>query len=135
MTAEFPKSVYISDRNFKTLDMSEENNAPAEENNAPAQSSGDNGKTVALVSHFTWIGMVIGLIMNNGNKTELGSFYVRQMLGLVLASILCIVPLLGMIWSVVLLVFWIMSIAAASKGEMKEIPLLGAAFQKWFKNL
>ena len=42
----------------------------------------DNGKTVAIIAYITLIGWIIALIMNNGNKTALGSFHVRQSLGI-----------------------------------------------------
>ena len=44
------------------------------------------GKGVAIIAHLWWIGWIIALIMNNSNKTELGSFYIRQTLGIFLLS-------------------------------------------------
>ena len=44
------------------------------------------GKGIAIISHLWWIGWIIALIMNNSNKTELGSFYIRQTLGICLLS-------------------------------------------------
>ncbi len=69
----------------------------------------DNGKTVAIISYITLIGWIIALVMNNGNKTALGSFHIRQSLGIGLVS--------------------------AVEGEMKPVPVLGAQFQEWFKGI
>ncbi len=46
-----------------------------------------DGKNVAIIAHLTLIGWVIALIMNNGNKTELGSFYIRQVLGIIILAL------------------------------------------------
>jgi len=57
-----------------------------------------NGKTVAIIAHITFIGWIIAIIMNSNNKTEIGSFYVRQMLGVFLIMIVCsFIPFLNFI--------------------------------------
>ena len=48
--------------------------------------SSDNGKTVAIVCYFTLIGWIVALVMHSNNKTSLGAFHIRQMLGLMLIS-------------------------------------------------
>ena len=53
------------------------------------------GKGVAIIAHLWWIGWIIALIMNNGNKTELGSFYIRQTLGIFILSLLSFIPVIG----------------------------------------
>lgn len=113
--------------------MSEESNTPTESTNS---GTADNGKTVAIVAHLTLIGWIIAIIMNNGNKTALGSFYVRQMLGLIITQFVCsFIPIVNLIAFVVLFVFWIMSIIGASNQEEKLTPGLGPLYQNWFKNL
>lgn len=95
-----------------------------------------DGKNVAIIAHITLIGWIIALIMNNSNKSELGSFYIRQMLGLMIVSfILYFIPVIGWILNLVLIVFWIMSLIGALGGEKKLTPLLGNYFQDWFKSL
>ena len=42
----------------------------------------DDGKTVAIIAYITLIGWIIALVMNNGNKTVLGSYHIRQSLGI-----------------------------------------------------
>jgi len=94
-----------------------------------------DGKNVAIIAHITFIGWIIALVMNSSNKTEFGSFYIRQMLGLVLLMFLVWIPFLGWILGLVVLVAWIMSLISALSGEMKPTFLLGKQFQEWFKAL
>ncbi|MEL0455627.1 YtxH domain-containing protein [Flavobacteriaceae bacterium SZ-1-7] len=94
-----------------------------------------DGKNVAIIAHIHLIGWVIALIMNSSNKTEMGSFYIRQMLGLILLSFLGVIPVLGWILLLVIFVAWIMSLVSALGGKMKPTFLLGAQFQDWFKSL
>ncbi len=96
----------------------------------------DNSKTVAIVAHITFIGWIAALIMNNNNKSELGSFYIRQMLGIFLVGIVGgFIPFVNIVVGIALLVLWIMSIIGAVNGKMKPIPVLGEKFQEWFKSL
>lgn len=94
-------------------------------------------KVKAIVAHITLIGWIVALVLNQGeNKTELASFYIRQMLGLMIASfVLGFVPLINVIVWLVFLVFWIMSLLGALNGEKKPTPYLGDYFQDWFKAL
>ena len=95
-----------------------------------------DGKNVAIIAHITLIGWIIALVMNNSNKTDLGSFYIRQMLGLmILAFILSFIPFVGWILNIGMIIFWIMSLVGALGGKMKLTPILGEHFQNWFKSL
>ncbi|GGD20569.1 DUF883 domain-containing protein [Hyunsoonleella pacifica] len=95
-----------------------------------------DGKNVAIIAHITFIGWIIALIMNSSNKTELGSFYIRQMLGLVLISFVgSFIPILNIILWIVMLILWIMSLVGALGGDKKLTPVLGEHFQNWFKAL
>ncbi|WP_299098457.1 YtxH domain-containing protein [uncultured Winogradskyella sp.] len=95
-----------------------------------------DGKNVGIIAHITFIGWVIAIIMNSSNKTEFGSFYVRQMLGLIIiAMVTSWIPFLNLVMWLVLLVAWIMSLVAALGGEMKPTFLLGKQFQEWFKGI
>ena len=97
-----------------------------------------DGKNVAIIAHIWWIGWIIALIMNNGEKkTELGSFYIRQMLGLLLFSFLSWIPIpyFPFIIGVAGLILWIMSLIGALSGEKKPVPIIGEQFQDWFKSL
>ena len=95
-----------------------------------------DGKNVAIIAHITLIGWIIALVMNNNNKNEFASFYIRQMLGLLIVSfILYFVPVIGWILNLMLIVFWLISLIGALGGEKKETPILGVYFQDWFKSL
>ncbi|MGJ8548215.1 DUF4870 domain-containing protein [Winogradskyella wichelsiae] len=95
-----------------------------------------DGKNVAIIAHITFIGWIIAIVMNSSNKTEFGSFYIRQMLGLcIIGAVLGWIPILGFIVLLVLIVAWIMSLISALGGEMKPTFLLGKQFQEWFKGI
>jgi uncharacterized membrane protein len=97
-------------------------------------------KTTAIVSYLTLIGFIAAVIIHGNKKTKLGSFHLRQSLGLILTSIavgmVWIIPILGWIvgfvgW-IALLVFWVIGLIAAINGQQKPVPLLGEHYQKWF---
>ena len=95
-----------------------------------------DGKTKAIVAHITLIGWIIALIINSNEKDEFASYYIRQLLGLYLAGIvLSLIPQIGWIISIVVFIFWIMSLIGAIQGEKKETPWIGQYFQEWFKSL
>ena len=111
-------------------------NREAKEFSNDAKEVFSDGKNVAIIAHITIIGWIIALIMNGSNKTEFGSFYIRQMLGFILIGVLLgWIPILGLLVSIVLFVAWIMSLIAALGGQMKPSFLLGQQFQDWFKGL
>lgn len=94
-------------------------------------------KTKAIVSHITLIGWIVALVLNQGeDKTELSSFYIRQMLGLMLLSLVgSIIPVLNFFLWIVVLVLWIISLIGSLNGEKKLTPYVGEYFQDWFKAL
>jgi uncharacterized membrane protein len=95
-----------------------------------------DGRTKAIVAHITIVGWIIALIINNNDKDEFASFYIRQLLGIYLAGfILAIIPFIGWILSVVVFIFWILSLLGAIQNEIKEIPVAGSLFQDWFRAL
>ena len=95
-----------------------------------------DGKTKAIVAHITLIGWIIAIIVNNNEKDEIASFYIRQMLGLILFSIVTsFIPVVNMIAWILGLVMWIISLIGAVNGEEKLIPVVGEYFQDWFKGL
>jgi uncharacterized membrane protein len=98
-----------------------------------------DAKTKSIIAHITIIGWLIALILNNQNegaKDEMTSFYLRQLLGLYLAGIiLTFIPIIGWLASIVVLIFWIISLLGSLSGDMKKVPLLGDQFQEWFKGI
>ncbi len=96
----------------------------------------ESGKTVAIIAHLTLIGWIIAIIMNSSNKTEVGSFYIRQTLGIFLISfVLSIIPFINLIGWILGLVLLIMSLIGAINESKKPIFLVGEYFQDWFKAL
>lgn len=92
-------------------------------------------KTVAIVSYLGLLGWIIALVIHQNNKTQLGAYHLRQMLGMMIAGVLCVIPILGWIWGVFLLVAWILGLISAIQGQQKPLILIGGLFEKWFANL
>lgn len=98
------------------------------------------GKTVAVISYLTIIGTIIAFFMNKNNPTSLGSFHIRQSIGITVISIALsvfnFIPVVGgiitQIASILVLVVLILGIIAAVKEEEKSTPFIGGLFQKWF---
>ena len=106
------------------------------------------GKTRAIIAHITLIGWIIALVQNNENKNEDASFYIRQVLGIMIMGIgmqiitMILVPLLGMLivyvgYLVLMVVVgaWIYSLISAVNGVKEPTPFIGAHFQKWFASM
>ena len=95
-----------------------------------------DGKTKAIVAHITLIGWIIALVVNSSNKDEIASFYIRQMLGVFLFGfVISWIPFVNLIGWILVFVMWIISIIGAASGEEKELPVVGAYFQDWFKGI
>jgi uncharacterized membrane protein len=95
-----------------------------------------DGKTKAIVAHITYIGWIIALVINSSQKDEIASFYIRQLLGIYLFSIvISFIPVINIFGWLAALVFWILSLVGAINGEMKETPIVGKYFQDWFKGI
>ena len=100
-----------------------------------------DGKTKAIIAHLTFVGWLIAFILNNSEKDEYASFYIRQNLGLMLAGIalgiLSVFPLIGWLVStfggIALFIFWLVSLIWCIQGEVKPLPWIGQYFQDWFK--
>ena len=102
----------------------------------------EDGKTIAIISYITLIGWIIALVMHQSNKTSLGAFHIRQMLGLMLFSLAIsivgqVTGLALVLWvlNLVLLVLWVLGLVGAIQGEEKEVPLVGSLFHDWFKGV
>ncbi len=90
----------------------------------------------AVIAHITPIGWLIALLLNNNSPDYYSSFYIRQSLGLYLISILIgFIPAVRWVLSMVLFIFWLMSLIAAASDKIQEIPLVGKYFQEWFRSL
>ncbi|MDB4533697.1 hypothetical protein N9242_02415 [Vicingaceae bacterium] len=109
----------------------------------------DKGKTVGILAYCTLIGFIIALVMNGdqNNKSELGTFHIRQALGIFLTGfcvgiasiILAFIPIIGWLAilgaQITLLIFWILGLVAAINSERKAVPVLGNFYQNLFKGI
>lgn len=99
------------------------------------------GKTLAIVSYFTFVGVIIAIIMNLEKKNDFVWFHARQMIGLILLLIFSNVTekyvnsTLGTAFWVITFVCWLFGVISAATGKSKPIPVIGQIFQKWFSNL
>jgi uncharacterized membrane protein len=101
-------------------------------------------RTVAILSYLTIIGFIVALVIHMNKKTALGSYHLRQCLGLIITAIalgvvgmgLVFIPIIGWLammacW-IGMLVFWVMGLIAAVNGQQKPMPVVGEHYQKWF---
>lgn len=97
----------------------------------------------AIVAYMTIIGSVIAIFMNQEeDRTEFGSFHIRQALGLFISFFL-----LGYFvgyansWTATsafylfYFILWIYGFSGALQGKKRELPLIGSFFQNLFKSL
>lgn len=98
------------------------------------------GKTVAIISYLTIIGLIAALVMNNSNPTSLGRFHIRQSIGITVGALFlgCVsfIPgigeILGKVVGIIVLFAVVLGILAAVNKQEKGIPVVGPLFQKWF---
>ncbi|TXE16258.1 YtxH domain-containing protein [Psychroserpens burtonensis] len=127
---------FASDAKEKASEFADEAKASTKDFANDAKDVLDDGKNIAIIAHITLIGWIIAIVMNSSNKTEYGSFYVRQVLGIMLLGFVCsIVPVVNFIAWILPVAMWIMSLIGALSGEKKPVFLLGNQFQEWFKSI
>jgi len=120
----------------KASEFAEDAKESAKEFSEDAKHVLSDGKNIAIIAHITLIGWIIALVMNSNNKNEFGSFYIRQVLGIIIIAIVTgFIPLINIFGWILCLVLWLMSLIGALNGEKKPIFLLGVQFQEWFKSL
>lgn len=94
-----------------------------------------DARVKAIIAHITPIGWIIALVLNMNDKHEYTSFYIRQMLGLMIAGmVLKLIPIIGWIMAIVVFAFWLLSLISVIQGERRIIPF-GEHFQEWFASL
>jgi uncharacterized membrane protein len=113
---------------------------------APAP-SGAEDRTVAILTYVTIIGFIIAIVMHTSKKTALGTYHLRQGLGLFVTAVvawfacmvIAFIPILnvamfalGPIVCIGLFVLWLLGFIAAVNGQQKPMPVLGEHFQRWF---
>lgn len=91
---------------------------------------------IAIISHLTIIGWVVALILNQSNRSEFSSFYIRQSLGIFLIwAIGSWIPFVRWIAMPVGLILLIISLVSAVNNRKEPSPFIGHLFQKWFAGL
>lgn len=114
----------------------------------------DNGKTASIISYFTIIGWLIAYFaMHKDNRTELGSYHLRQTLLLNLAAIVLgwgfgfIIGILvvttgigGLIYLTYLIqlaifIIWLIGLIGAINGQKKPMPIIGEKAQTMFASI
>lgn len=116
--------------------------APQAEAPKPEQSAGDDQKKIwGILGYIVGITFFIPLVIDSLKNNAYSKFHANQQLVLMIAGvalgivlpIIAAVPIIGWIialvgapvlW-IVLLVFAILGIISASKGEMKPLPIIG----------
>lgn len=99
------------------------------------------GKTLAIVSYFTFIGLIVAIIMNLEKRNTFTSFHTRQMLGLIMMLLFSnlveqyINSLLGTACWIITFACWIYGLYYAVKEQYQPIPFIGEKFQEWFRNI
>ncbi|MGV6809665.1 MAG: hypothetical protein ACWA5U_07290 [bacterium] len=104
-----------------------------------------NDRIKAIIAHITIIGWVIALLMHLSSKKSaptmsnafggtLNQFYLRQMLGVFIFSLVNMLPLgiLNLVLATVLFAAWLYSLAMAIQEKRVPLPFVGEYFQKWF---
>ena len=79
-------------------------------------------KTTSIVAYITWIGLLIAFCAGD---REGAKFHLNQALVIFLFGLLGWIPCIGWIWSIFMLVCWVMGLIAAINQEEKPVPLIG----------
>lgn len=110
---------------------------------AETQANKTEDTTVAVIAYLTFIGLIIAFVMNNDKKDPFAAYHIKQSLGLTVCGIAVfavgMIPILGWLvsffGSLFLLYLWIMGLINSINGKVKPVPVLGAKFEEWFRNI
>jgi uncharacterized membrane protein len=111
----------------------------------------DNGKTASIISYFTIIGWLIAYFaMHKDNKTELGSYQLRQTLllniaaivlgwglGFLLGILIVATGILSLVYisylvQLAIFIIWVIGLIGAANGQKKPMPIIGEKAQSMF---
>lgn len=100
-------------------------------------------KTISILSYITIFGWIVAMILNTRSRSELGSFHIRQALGLhmlifvarFLAGTFFIFKAIGGFLLVAVIVLVIIGVMDAVKERQNPVPFVGIYFQDLFKAL
>lgn len=79
-------------------------------------------RTTDIVAYITWIGLLIAVLV--GDKRS--KFHTNQALVILLFGLLSAIPFLGWLWSIFMVVCWLMGLISAINGEEKPVPVIGS---------
>jgi uncharacterized membrane protein len=107
-----------------------------EETKKTESSDAEKNKAMGIVGYIIPILFFIPLVSEEGKKSPFAKFHANQQLNLLLAAVVVnivggVIPFIGWfiilpLGSIFLIVVAIMGIINASKGDMKELPLIGS---------
>lgn len=98
-------------------------------------------KTIAVTAHLTFVGLIIAFFMNNDLKSSFATLHIKNMFGLVILWLIGVVFIhyilepVGLIFLVLAIIIWMISIVHAILGKTFSIPFFTENFQKWFRFL
>lgn len=100
----------------------------------------NQGKTIAIVSYLTIVGLIAAIVMNNSQPSSLGRFHIRQSIGITVLAValgtLSFIPgiggLISKVIGVIVLLALVLGVLTALNGQEKALPIVGQYFQKWF---
>lgn len=96
----------------------------------------DYGRGVAIVCYFWILGWIVALVLNSRKRTELGSFHLRQSLGLMLLVLLLfLVVRFRLVVIFVFIAGAVFGIVSAAGNQKSPLPGVGGLFENWFKSL
>ncbi len=113
-----------------------------DEQNVENTTGGDSANDDKLIGILSYLGIlwVVAYILYGKKKSEYNLFHLRQGLGifilLIINTIIGRIPVIGWLSifiGIAILVFAIMGIIGAAKGEQKELPLIGGFIKENLK--
>jgi uncharacterized membrane protein len=100
------------------------------------ENNSKENNTVAILSYIYILGWIIAILLHGKNKTELGTYHLRQALGLhITFHLLLLFGTVGKILSLLIVIFMIIGLIYAIQGDKKPVPVAGELFQSLFKGI
>ena len=119
----------------------------------------EGGKMIAIVAYLTLVGFIIALIQHGTNKTKLGAYHLRQVVGFMLTGLIAGIILsvlsipisslrrdslvaYAIFYAVIAFITWIsiiisiiVSLINAINEKEKPAPIFGKFYERWFSNM
>ena len=100
------------------------------------------GKSIAVISYFYLIGVLIAYLTNSDKKSMFAYFHIRQSLGIWLSFMALGYPIgyfdnwqITYSFWIAFSILFIYGFSTALSGKMIPIPLVGKIYQKAFKKI